>query len=241
MSGANFRYALIAHGTTPLAEYSVVSGNSRSVILKMLESLDPSKPRSYADQQGGHILSLTDADRISYDCVVDPQISQSEGYSFLEEVKLKWCQRYGNSGQSFAASSKNDEFGNGEMASIMRNYNSQTYDKINKVKQNLENAQAEMTQNLTMALARGEQLSMMEQKADDIRASAQQFQRQATNLKWQQCFNKWRWWILGVIIVLVVIFVIVMIICKPNFSKCKSSSNDAGTPTPPQAIAFRSG
>jgi vesicle-associated membrane protein 7 len=238
MSGNNFQYALVARGTTPLAEYAVVAGNSRAIVLKMLESLDPNKSRGIVEQAGGIILSLTDPDRITYVCVVDRQINSSAGYAFLDEVKGKWRQRYGNSAGSFAPSSKNAEFGNTEIAAIMRNYNSQSFQKINQIKQNLESAQTEMTQNLTMALARGEQLSNMETKAEDIRSSARTFQREAKALKWQQCLNKWRWWVLGIVILLVIIVALLLIFCKPDFSKCKSSPEATTAPSPGQAIAL---
>jgi vesicle-associated membrane protein 7 len=228
MSGSNFQYALVARGTTPLAEYAVVSGNSRSIVLKMLESLDPKKNRGIVEQANGVILSLTDPDRLTYVCVVDRQISSAAGYSFLEELKAKWRARYGNSAGSFAPSSKNAEFGNSDMAALMRNYNSQSFQKLNQIKANLESAQEQMTQNLTMALARGEQLSNMENKAEDIRNSAQSFRREATSLKWQQCLNKWKWYFIGILIVLVVIVVIVWVICGIKFEKCGGKSD----PTP---------
>jgi hypothetical protein len=233
-STTNFQYALVARGTTPLAEYSVSTGNSRAVVLKMLESLDPGKPRAIVEQAAGNILSLTDPDRISYACVVDRQVSSSAGYSFLDELKGKWRQRYGNSAGSFAPSSKNTEFGNTEIASLMRNYNSQSFAKLNQIKANLESAQTEMAQNLTKALARGEQLELMETKAEDIRNSAQSFRRDAEKLRCQQCVNKWRWWVLGSIILIVVIFVVVWILCGTTFQKCGNTpSSPSPTAEPP--------
>jgi vesicle-associated membrane protein 7 len=233
MRGSNLQYALVARGTTPLAEYAVVAGNSRAIALKMLESLDPNKTRGVVEQASGIILSLTDPDRITYVCIVDRQISSAAGYSFLEELKAKWRQRYGNSAGSFAPLSKNAEFGNNDMASLMRNYNSQSFQKLNQIKANLESAQSQMTQNLTMALARGEQLATMETKAEDIRSSAQSFQREAKALKWQQCFNKWRWYFLGTLILLVVITVLLLIVCRPTFERCGNrSSGEGSTPTP---------
>jgi hypothetical protein len=235
MSGSNIQFALVARGTTPLAEFAVVSGNSRAIVLKMLESLDPNKTRGIVELSGSIILSLTDSNRITYVCVVDRQISSVAGYSFLEELKSKWSSRYGNSGGSFAPSSKNTEFGNSDMAALMRNYNSQSYQKLNQARANLEDAQNQMTQNLTMALIRGQRLSEMEEKAEDIRSSADSFRKETKSLKWQQCRQKWMWWIIGIVILLVVIVVILLVACGFTFEKCGNpvEANPTGTPSPP--------
>jgi hypothetical protein len=228
MTSSNIQYALVARGTTPLAEYSIVQGNARSIAVKMLESIDPKKPRNMVEQSNGTFLSLTESDRLTYLCLTDRQINAGTGYTFLEELRNKWKARYGNSAASFAPNSKNAEFGQAEMASLMRNYNTQSSQKLNQIKSNLENAQSTMAQNLSMTLARGEQLTTMEGKAEDIRNSAQSFRREAEKVRCQECVAKWRWYILGTAIVLVVILVIVLAACDFDFHRCKKSS----TPTP---------
>jgi ABC-type transport system involved in cytochrome bd biosynthesis fused ATPase/permease subunit len=124
---------------------------------------------------------------------------------------------------SLAPNSKNAEFGQTEIAQLFRTYNSQSAQKLNVIKGNLDATQSQMTQNLTMALARGEQLSVMEGKAEDIRASAQTFRREAEKVKCQMCVQKWRWIVLGIVIGLVVIFIIVWMSCGTDFHKCKKS------------------
>jgi vesicle-associated membrane protein 7 len=241
MAGSNFQYALVARGTTPLAEYATSAGNSRAVVLKMLESLDPKKARGIVEQANGIILSLTETDRITYVCVVDRQISSAAGYSFLEELKGKWRARYGNSAGSFAPNSKTGEFGP-DIGALMRNYNSQSFQKLNQIKSNLESAQSQMTQNLTMALARGEQLSNLEGKAEDIRASAQTFKREAKSLKCQQLCARIRWWILGISVLIVVILVILFVVCGITFENCpKKDPTAQPNPTPSQTAAALAG
>jgi hypothetical protein len=185
----------------------------------MLESLDPKKARGTAEQANGIILSLTEPDRITYVCVVDRQISSTAGYSFLDDLKAKWRARYGNSAGSFAPNSKTTEFGP-EIAAVMRNYNSQSYQKVNQIQSNLTSAQNQMTQNLTMALIRGEPLSNLEAKAEEICGSAQAFKMEVKALKCQQLCARIRWWILGIGVLLVVIVIILLVVCGVKFEKC---------------------
>jgi vesicle-associated membrane protein 7 len=219
MSGP-FQYGLVARATTPLAEYTPVTGNFTNVAIRMLEAIDPNKPRGIVEQGEFMFLSLTDPDRMSYLCVVQKQVNVQTGYAFLEDLKSKWVQRYGRSASSFAPRSKNTEFGQTEIASLLRTFNSPSNQKISQIHANLEETQNKMTQNLTMALARGEQLSVLADKADNIRESAATFKREAEKVKCQQCVAKWKWYILGTVILLVVIFIIVWIACGASFEKC---------------------
>jgi hypothetical protein len=59
---------------------------------------------------------------------------------------------------SFILGSKNVEFGNCDIVTVFRNYNSQSFQKLNQIKANLESAQNQMTANVTLTLTRGEQL-----------------------------------------------------------------------------------
>jgi vesicle-associated membrane protein 7 len=61
----------------------------------------------------------------------------------------------------------------------------------------------------------------MEQKAESIKESANTFQREATNVRRKMCWQKWRWYIIGVLILLVIIFIIVWIACGASFQKCR--------------------
>ena len=218
-----FQYALVARGATPLAEYSLVSGNSRMIAIKMLENIDPKTPRAVVEQAGHVFMTLTEPDRVTFLVLTDKAVSPASRLSFLNDLKSRWRARYGNSAAGFAPNSKNSEFGQTEIAALMRNYNSDKYQKITQIKSNLESTQDQMTQNLTMALARGEQLNVMEAKAENIKDSAATFRREATNVRRRMCLQKWKWYFIGIAIAVVVIFIIVWVACGASFQKCRKS------------------
>jgi vesicle-associated membrane protein 7 len=157
---------------------------------------------------------------MTYLCVISKSISTQAGYQFLEDLKRKWTSRYGNSGSSFAALSKNAEFGQTEIASLITTYNSPSNQKINQIKQNLEATQNQMTQNLTMAISRGEQLSVMSDKAENIRESAHTFKREAQDVRCKMLVQKLKWYFIGGAIAILVIFIIVWVCCGAKFEKC---------------------
>jgi hypothetical protein len=128
----------------------------------------------------------------------------------------------------FVFSRRAIEFGSTEITQLFRNYNSQTAQKLNQIHAIVDETQALMTHNLTMALIRGQQLTVMEGKAEDIRASAESFGRVAEKVKCQMCVQKWRWIVLGIIIGLVMIFIIVWICCGAKFEKCGNTRKEGG-------------
>jgi hypothetical protein len=89
----------------------------------MLENLNPRTPRHQVDQADGTFLSLTDPDRMTFLCLIGCQTKTRREFSFLDELKGKWKARYGNSAVAFRANSKDAEFGNIEMAALVKRYN----------------------------------------------------------------------------------------------------------------------
>jgi vesicle-associated membrane protein 7 len=216
-------YSVVAHGTTPLAEFSLASeGNIKTMALRMLEQIDPSQQWAELSSNKLVLYSLTEPDRMTYICLTTDRANVQLRRSFLEEIKGKWRSKYGNQGTSMKAYEKNAEFSN-VIKTAFNTYNSERAQKVALIKDNLQKAQDETAQNLTKALARGEQLEIMSQKAEKIRDSAQAFHRSAGNLKRAMCWQKWRWYIIGGSILLILIFILVMFLCGgPSFSKCKN-------------------
>lgn len=220
----NFHYALVARGTTPIAEYTLLKGNHRAIAIKMLENLDPKTPRAVVEQGSYIFMTITDSDHMTFLCLSEKNVSQQMRIAFLQDLQRKWRSRYGNHGLTFSENSKNAEFGDVEIAALIRNYNSERNMKIQEIKNNISTAQEQMTQNLTMAFSRGEQLRVMESKAENIKDSAHTFQREANKVKRKFCMQRARWFILGIIMILLVIFIIVLIACGGfSFKKCKKS------------------
>ena len=210
----DFKYAMVARGTTPLAEYNLDnSTNNRQYAIKILDKVDPNHPNLISEKDGNVICTLTDLDRITFLVSCNKTVAPSTRTAFLEDVQRKWRQLYGNRADGFAADSKNDEFGKTELAKFLNNYNNDTTKKLNEAKRNLAATEEKMNENIAKAFTRGDQLEEMEKKAENIKDSAQTFEHEATQLKRAMCCQKWRWYMLGAFAVLIVILILVVIIC----------------------------
>ena len=209
----SFVYGLVAHGAIPLADYSGASGNFKSVAIRLLENIDTKKPYHTLPSDPYVFHSFTDNNRMNFLCLTDKKVEANLRIAFLDELSRKWNSKYGNQGPKFSSYSKQKEF-SPEIQALFTVYNSDQAQKIATIKGNLAKAQETMTENLTQALIRGEKLEVMEEKANSIKNHAEVFHRAATNVKRKMCWEKYRWYILGTIIVLVIIAVVALVIWK---------------------------
>ena len=219
-----FVYGLVAHGAVPLAEYSPSTGNFKSVAIRLLENID-SKKQYHVLQSDPYVFhSFTDNNRMNYLCLTEKTASAQLRIAFLEELNRKWTSKYGTQGAKFTSYSKQKEFGP-EIQALFTTYNSERAQKIANIKGNIAQAQEKMTENLTEALIRGEKLEVMEEKANNIKENAQVFHRKATAVKRKMCWEKYRWYVAGVIIVLVIIFILILIFCNGFKFQCGKSDD----------------
>lgn len=220
MSTNVFVYGLVAHGSTPLADYAPYEGNFKQIAVRMLDQIDPKQQFSEAESNGHVFFAMTEPDRMVYLCLTEKKAPNALRKSFLEDMRTKWRTKYGNSGTTFKAYEKNSEFGP-TIRLLFGTYNSDRAQKLALIKENVQKTQDQTTQNLTKALQRGEQLEIMSAKAENIKKSAQAFHREASNVKSMMCWQKWKFYIIGIIIGIVLIVIIIMLICGgPTFSKC---------------------
>lgn len=221
-----FVYALVARGNTPLAEYSRIQGtnNVKPIALRMLENIDPKKQMHVLDQDKYVFHCYTTTDRMNYLCLADKSANSQLRATFLDELQKKWISRYGNKGATFKSLEKSMEFAP-EIEALFNTFNSESAAKIATIKGNIAEAQEKMTENLAEALIRGEKLTIMEQKADTIRTNADTFKRSANQVKNKMCFQRYRWYFLGALIVIILILVIVFSICNIDFRNCGNNKS----------------
>ena len=224
----SFVYALVARGETPLAEYSSVQGNYKAVAVRMLASIDPKKPVHLLEQDKYVFQSLTETDRMTFLCLTDKTVAQQLRQAFLEELQRKWRTKYGSQGATFQSYSKDKEF-QPEIQALFTTYNSERAQKLANIKSNISVAQDKMTENLTLALARGEQLEIMDQKADKILQHSQAFNREAANVNRKMCWQRYRWYVVGIVISIILLYIIIAQFCGYGFEICFPKSP---SPTP---------
>ena len=209
---AAFQYGLVSYGTRPLAEYDASSGgNHKKVARDLLDKLPCNGQRS-AFEQGKFIFStLSETTKLNVVVLSTKETSAATRFFVVDQIKKKFIGRYLSSFSNLGEFSKSAEFGP-EIARIFNECASPNANKLALINQNLSDVKDVMTENLAMALQRSEKLEVMEQKAENIKQSADQFQRGATTIRRHMCLQKWKWWFIGGGIILVVIIIIIIIV-----------------------------
>jgi hypothetical protein len=151
-----FQHALVASGSAILAEVSLVQCNARASAERILESVDPASEQMLVEQPEGTFRTLTDQDRLTFLVLVEKTVLASSAVQFLRDVRKKWIQRYGERSSGFAPGSENQEFGEGDLRTLMNGYNSDAFAKIERMQANLDAMQEGMKESQGAAMSGGE-------------------------------------------------------------------------------------
>lgn len=105
-----FKYALVARGSTPLAEYPLDDPDTHEMAMQILAKLDLSTPFSVVERQHVLFTASTNKDGMSFICMCDKSVETRRVGQFLSNLKSKWMQCYGLSSTSIEKNEKDEEF-----------------------------------------------------------------------------------------------------------------------------------
>jgi hypothetical protein len=128
----------------------------------MLQSVDPSSPTAFGENGDFVFATVTDPDFTMYMCLTDKTVAAKDRLAFCEELRRRWLGRSGTRASQFTPSSRNVDFGETEIAGMLREYNSPFARKVGAIRANLDATRMQMSQNLSMAVSRGEALDVMQ-------------------------------------------------------------------------------
>jgi vesicle-associated membrane protein 7 len=214
----HFQYAVIIYDGSPLAECSVTDDPGievRQRVVAEVTKIDPSTTRAVGDFGQSRLFVLTGEKNVRYACIAHSSTSDANGFEFLETLLNRWMRITGAD-----TTAPNPRFGQTDISTQLRSYNSTQYDKIAVIKDNLREAQIQTSENLALALERGEAIDTMSTKAETMLDSAVTFKREATHLKNQMRCEKYRWYFVGAGVIVLIILAIVWMACGLDFGKC---------------------
>lgn len=210
-------YAVVARGNVIMASGPEPNQGLNAALKGVFSKI--TSGRLHQIDQGKQVVRIITDNGMNFACLADSSVDSKRQVSFLEELQRQWVRKYGQGTQNFAENQKNGEFGPTIQSSLSA-FNSEQGHKIAIIKENIMQAQEAMTKNLEEALKRGDSLEAMENKANELNNHAQQFERSTKDLKRKMCFQKYRWYFLGALIVVVLIWLISSFICGFDYHKC---------------------
>lgn len=203
-----FIYSFVARGTMVLSEYTEFTGNFPAIAAQCLQKI-PSSNNKFTFNCDHHTFNFLVEDGYAYCVVAKESVSKQISIAFLERVKADFKKRYGGGKADTAtAKSLNKEFG-----PVMKEHMKYIIDhageieKLLKVKAQVSEVKSIMLENIDRTIERGENLTVLTHKAEDLQNSARQFKKQGTEIRRKMWYEnmKIKLVVLGIVVFLVLV------------------------------------
>ncbi|XP_027164186.1 vesicle-associated membrane protein 724 [Coffea eugenioides] len=204
----SFIYSFVARGTMVLAEFTEFTGNFPAIAAQCLQRL-PSTNNKFTYNCDHHTFNFLVEDGYAYCVVAKESVGKQISIAYLERVRADFKKRYGGGkADTAAAKSLNKEFG-----PIMKEHmqyiidHADEIEKLLKVKAQVSEVKSIMLENIDTTIQRGENLTILSNKAEDLRDSAQEFKSKGTQIRRKMWYQnmKIKLIVLGIIVFFVLV------------------------------------
>ncbi|CAL1291226.1 unnamed protein product [Larinioides sclopetarius] len=209
-------YSVVAHGSTVLAKYARCAGNFSEVTEQILSKISPEQPKlTYS--HGSYLFHYILEDDIIYLCITDDDFDRSHAFSFLNEIKRSFKERFRNAYGSRALTAlpyaMNSEFSR-ILASQMKHFSdNKDVDRLSKVQGEIDELTEIMVQNIDSVANRGERLELLVDKTENLNSASVTFRKTSKNLARSMCIKNVKITVIIVLVMLVILYIIVSASC----------------------------
>lgn len=196
-------YSVVARASVVLAEYSITSGNFTTIATRILGKipLNDNKMSYVADR---HIFHYIVEDGITYLCMADEEFGRRLPFAFLEDIKNRFRATYAERGKTALAYGMNADFSRVLQNQMDYYSNNPNADRINRVRNEIDEVKSVMVQNIEKVLERGERIELLVDRTEQLNQQGFQFKKKATQVKRRM------WW-KSVKVLVILIFVLMVI------------------------------
>nr|GMD67319.1 vesicle-associated membrane protein 714 [Ipomoea batatas] len=176
-------YALVARGTTVLAEFSAVTGNTGAVARRILEKLPGEAESRLCFSQDRYIFHILRSDGLTFLCMANDTFGRRIPFSYLEDVQMRFMKNYGRIASHAPAYAMNDEFSrvlHQQMEFFSRNPSADT---LNHVRGEVGEIRTIMVDNIEKILERGDRIELLVDKTATMQDNSFHFRKQSKRLR----------------------------------------------------------
>lgn len=205
-------YALVARGSTILAEHATSTGNFTTVSQNILEKIPPgsSKLTYVYDKYLFHYIA---EDGVIFLCMAEEDFGRRVPFSFLEDVKKRFLQTYTEDFVKGVPVYGINEFSK-VLQTKMEFYSSDpSADKIKQVRGEIAGVKDVMVQNIERVLERGERIDILVDKTDNLNQSSFAFRKRSTALRRSLWWKNVRLMFMLGISIMLLLYVIASSVC----------------------------
>ena len=218
-------YCSVGYQTKILCSYSEIPTNSlENIIDGIVQNVPNTEGKQQTKYQRYSFCSCVDRGFFTI-CFTDDNFPLRQSFCFLDEVGKTFTEEY--SSAAIISAQQNEMRGfSMSIKSIMQKFNNYDNHDLNKIKQDMNETQEILENNITIMAERGAKLDDIEDQTNDLLSNAQTFKKSAVSLKRAMCIKNLKLYLIGVGVLLLLLFVIVLIACGGfTFSNCVPDSN----------------
>ncbi|PIN20728.1 Synaptobrevin/VAMP-like protein [Handroanthus impetiginosus] len=178
-------YGVVARGTTVLAEFSAVTGNTGAVVRRILEKLSETGPAEsrLCFSQDRYIFHILRADGLTYLCMANDTFGRRIPFSYLEDIQMRFMKNYGRVASYAPAYAMNDEFSRVLHQQMEFFSSNPSADTLNRVRGEVSEVRTIMVDNIDKILERGDRIELLVDKTATMQDSAFHFRKQSKRLR----------------------------------------------------------
>ena len=216
-------YSLISREKTVLAEYTNASGNFPTITRVLLGKIPENEDGKMSYVYDNHVFHYIVDNRIIYLCMCDEADKRRIPFSFLEDMKQRFNDIYGEQAFTAIAFAFNAEF-SPILKQRMEHFNNPSSDSMTIVNNKIHDVKDVMVKNVEMLLERGEKLELLVDKTDRLHQEAFKFERSSKYLKNALFWKRVKVY-MGVSVFLILSsWIISSSICGFDYKKCKATT-----------------
>ena len=216
----SIKYNCIMYENTIMSEnysqYYSLSPNVKNDIRELSITLTEPKTRRIITDGEMYYGFMNINEKYNIICLSDGKFSKKLMMDFLKSIEEDFNQ----------LSNYQSHFNTIQLKNLLREktdyYNDPRNDQIQNIKNQINDVKTMMIENIDQIIERGENIDTIVDSTGELSHLATGFRSNATRLQRRLWWKNIKMGITIFLIFLILIFIILMIICHPNFSKCKN-------------------
>lgn len=200
-------YCAILRGKTVIA---AIGDQTAAVGKDIIKLLPPASSRVEQKIAAGRLYTFFTTPLLTFVAISPQSADKQKPITFLDTIARRWAATYGNVSASATEHSLDAIFAKNFQAALDEcNKGNRTAD----LNRQLDETQQILTESMTKVVGRGEHLSVISSKSEDLRNSSEEFRQQATNLKWKMRCEYIKSWVMWILLIVFILYFLLTFIC----------------------------
>lgn len=208
-----FEYAAVARNDIILVQYACTSGNFDVILGGVLKQITTSDTRFQSEKAQHKIFTERLETNLIFSVIGGTDLGANEAYPFLKRLQTSFLIQHGRNWSTAQPFAFQNEFGPKIKALL------EGPSKLEKIRDNLNQANERMQNNIQEVYLRGNSLGNLESKTDQLLSTSMEFDRKASEVRRKMFWEQNKYYILGICLVLIIILIIVIVSVTKKKSK----------------------